>query len=95
MAADPNSSNEQPEKKHGDAFDELVKRRREESASRQMFALSGIGFEFISEVGACVLLGWWLDRTFGTKPWLTLVGVALGFTIGLVRLVAVGKRMMK
>jgi ATP synthase protein I len=95
MAADPKSPNEQSEKKPGDAFDELVKRRRDESASQQMFALSGIGFEFITVVGGAIVLGWWLDRTLETKPWLTLVGVAIGFTIGLARLVAFGKRTMK
>lgn len=86
---------EQPDKKPGDAFDELVKRRADESASRQMYAISGVGLEFVAEVGACIFIGWWLDRTFATKPWLTLVGVGVGFTIGLIRLVAFGKRMMK
>ena len=87
--------NDQPDKKPGDAFDELVKRRSDESASRQMYALSGVGFEFIAIVGGCVLLGWWLDRRLGTTPWLTLVGVALGFTLGLYRLIRFAKRTMK
>lgn len=28
-------------------------------------------------------LGYWLDGTFGTEPWLTIVGAVLGFGIGL------------
>ena len=95
MATRPGSSSDGPDAKSDDAFDELVKRRREESASQQMFALSGIGFEFLAVVGGAIALGWWLDRTLATKPWLTLAGVAIGFTIGLARLVAFGKRTMK
>lgn len=75
-----------------DAFEELRKRRADESAIQQMFALSGVGFEFIAAVGGMTLLGWWLDRTFNTSPGFTLGGVALGFTVGLVILVRFGKR---
>lgn len=77
------------------AYADLKKRQSDLSASQQMFALSGIGFEFVLEVVLFSAGGWWLDRHFDTSPVFTLVGVALGFGVGLFRLVRVGRRIMK
>jgi F0F1-type ATP synthase assembly protein I len=30
------------------------------------------------DLAVCIALGFWADRRFGTKPWLTLVGILLG-----------------
>lgn len=27
------------------------------------------------------LVGWWLDRRYGTSPWLVLAGLAVGLTV--------------
>lgn len=78
-----------------DAFEDLKRRRADASATQQMYAVSGIGIEFICEVGAMILIGWWLDRHFATSPTWTLVGVGVGFTIGLIRLVQFAKKNMK
>lgn len=86
---------DQSQSPEDEAYEDLKRRRSDESASRQMFALSGIGFEFIAEVGGLTLLGWWLDRRLGWSPALTLVGVALGFAVGLYRLISFAKRSMK
>lgn len=44
---------------------------------------ASLGLEMGLAVAIGAGLGWWLDRTFGTKPWLMLVfllfGVAAGF----------------
>jgi ATP synthase protein I len=37
------------------------------------------------------LLGWGLDSLFGTKPWLTLVMLFLGFGVGIRNVVRVSK----
>lgn len=39
---------------------------------------STIGLEIAISVVVCLAGGWWLDEKFGTQPWLTLVGLALG-----------------
>jgi len=49
-------------------------------------AMSGVGIEFILAVLLPGAAGWWLDRRFGTVPWLMLVGGLLGFATGLVML---------
>jgi F0F1-type ATP synthase assembly protein I len=77
------------------AFEELKQRRADEAASRQMYQMSGIGLEFVLSVAAFSALGWWLDKKFGTSPVWTLAGVALGFTLGLYRLVKFAKKSMR
>lgn len=48
--------------------------------------LSSVGFEFVFSVLVPGALGWWLDRKFGTGPWLLLVGLLFGFGAGFYRL---------
>jgi ATP synthase protein I len=48
--------------------------------------LSSVGFEFVFSVLVPGALGWWLDRKFGTGPWLMLVGGIFGFGAGFYRL---------
>lgn len=38
----------------------------------------------VAAVGVFTGLGIWLDRKFGTLPWLTLVGVVVGMTGGFI-----------
>jgi F0F1-type ATP synthase assembly protein I len=49
--------------------------------------LLGIGATFVASILVCLAGGWWLDRTFGTTPWLTIVGSLLGIVIGFYLLV--------
>ncbi|HWL07505.1 MAG TPA: AtpZ/AtpI family protein [Planctomicrobium sp.] len=41
--------------------------------------LSGISLE----LGVCLLLGYWGDRYWGTKPWLLILGGLLGFLVSM------------
>jgi F0F1-type ATP synthase assembly protein I len=45
--------------------------------------MTGLGVEFMVAVALMGGIGWWADGRFGTKPWLTLVGVGVGFAVGL------------
>lgn len=64
-------------------------RPSEDDERRRLYQLMGSGFEFATSVGGGALLGFFLDRWLGTKPWLLLIGVCLGFAGGLVRLVLI------
>lgn len=46
-------------------------------------ALSTVGFLFI---------GNWLDKKYGTSPWLAVTGLILGFVGGLVNLIRIVRR---
>jgi ATP synthase protein I len=63
--------------------------RPEKDMSAYAFAL-GLGSQLLGALAACGVPGWYLDKKFGTSPWLTLVGVLLGITLGLFQLVRAG-----
>jgi F0F1-type ATP synthase assembly protein I len=43
---------------------------------------SSVGLELGLSVVLCVVLGLWLDGRLETRPWMTLLGLALGLTAG-------------
>lgn len=42
---------------------------------------SGVGFEFVGAIGGLAAIGYWIDASYGSKPWGLVIGAALG-TIG-------------
>ena len=44
--------------------------------------MMGIGFEMAIPVALLGLVGHWIDRRWGTEPWLLLVGLLLGMVVG-------------
>jgi len=49
--------------------------------------LAGAGIELAAGLGGACLLGWWIDRHFGTKPWGLLICAIVGVVGGLYNLV--------
>ena len=52
--------------------------------------LMNLGWTMATAIGGLTLLGWWLDGKWGTDPWLTLGGAALGMVVAFVELFRVG-----
>jgi ATP synthase protein I len=48
---------------------------------------SGIGLELAGVIAGLALLGYWIDRRYGTSPWGILGGVCVGLVGGLYNLV--------
>ena len=48
---------------------------------------AGIGLELAGAVAGFALLGYWIDRHFGSKPWGLVSGLVLGMVGGLYNLV--------
>jgi F0F1-type ATP synthase assembly protein I len=48
---------------------------------------SGVGLELAGAIAGFALVGYWIDRRYGTDPWALLVGVILGLVGGLYNLV--------
>ena len=71
-----------PPRQDPDAGDEL----------RRSYGLMGIGFEFIAAIAVPAVLGLLADRWLKTLPWLTIVGVFLGFGLGIMQMVRLGRR---
>ena len=53
--------------------------------------LASGAFVMAAAVGLGTWVGWYLDKRWGTTPWLTLVGVLIGTAAGFVELL----RMLK
>lgn len=47
-----------------------------ERDDRSWLRLAGLGFELAASIAGGVLIGWWIDRRFGTSPKAT-VGLGL------------------
>jgi len=48
---------------------------------------SGVGLELAGATAGLALVGYWIDRRFGTSPWGLLGGVVIGIVGGLYNLV--------
>ena len=59
------------------------------------WAYGEVGFEFAVAVALFAGLGWLLDRWLGTLPWLTVLGTALGFMVGMYRLLKIARDLRK
>ena len=62
---------------------EPISRPSREADAAGWYKMAGIGFEFIAAIALFGGIGWFLDRQFGTSPWLLIAGFGLGFAAGL------------
>ncbi len=46
----------------------------------------GMGTEMVMAVLICVFAGQWADKKLGTQPWLLLLGIFAGISLGLYQL---------
>jgi ATP synthase protein I len=61
-------------------------RRQEREQWRQALELSALGLMFPIAIALGFGWGWWLDRTFGTWPWLTAIFSAFGIAAAFLNL---------
>src|SRR3954467_14635727 len=69
---------------------EAKRTRRAQGDPNMRIAQVVIGYLIGGPLGGG-LLGWGLDSLFGTKPWLTLVMLFLGFGVGIRNVVRISK----
>ena len=53
------------------------------SKASELYRYSGVGLQFAATIGVFAFGGYWLDGKLGSEPWLLIVGVLLGFVLGL------------
>jgi F0F1-type ATP synthase assembly protein I len=51
---------------------------RDRNSLRALAIAGEVGFGVAGPLVICTGLGWYLDGQWGTKPWLVLIGLALG-----------------
>ena len=55
---------------------------RQRPAWAQYLSVSAIGIEMGVALAIGMAIGWWLDRTFGTRPWLLVIFTVFGIVAG-------------
>lgn len=55
--------------------------------ARLKMGLAGLGMELAAAVVGLALLGYWIDRRFGSEPWGVLIGALVGIVGGLLNFV--------
>ena len=56
---------------------------------------SSIGFVLVISIAIGYFFGSWLDRRFGTEPWLMLVFTLLGITAGFIQVIRIAISLSK
>lgn len=59
---------------------------------KKVVRYSAVGFEMVLSVGVGAAIGVYLDRYFGTKPWLTLAFIILGSIAGFIEIFRLVKK---
>jgi ATP synthase protein I len=76
LPSDPIQGPERPQKKRSERDSFLID-----------FGVYGaVGFQLVASLLAGVFLGQWLDKKWGTDPWLMFTGLILGSTAGFLNL---------
>ena len=71
---------------------DLGKNKQSKSSIGQAFKMST---ELVSAVAVGTIIGFILDKTFGTKPWLILIFFFVGVAAGIINVVKSAKKMQK
>ena len=79
------------------AKNKLSKRKIEEKNqnSSSIGAAFKLSTELISAVAVGTIIGFILDKTFGTKPWLIIIFFFVGVIAGIVNVIKSAKKMQK
>ena len=91
MSKDPFKTRLEIAKKKAKKRD-LYKKEHKPSSIGTAFKLST---ELVSAVAVGTIIGFILDTTFGTKPWLILIFFFVGVTAGIMNVIKSAKRMQK
>ena len=79
------------------AKDKLLKRGPKENNqnSSSIGAAFKLSTELVSAVAVGTIIGFILDKTFGTKPWLIIIFFFVGVVAGIINVVKSAKNMQK
>ncbi|HYO07523.1 MAG TPA: AtpZ/AtpI family protein [Tepidisphaeraceae bacterium] len=64
----------------------------DEATLASWYRMAGVGIEFVVAVGLFAAVGYGLDRWLNTQPWLLLIGMFLGFAVGMRAMIRLAKK---
>jgi ATP synthase protein I len=67
----------------------------EEEILAGWYRMAGVGIEFVVAIALFAGIGYAIDRWLGSGPWGVLVGLGLGFAVGMRSLVRAAKQSFK
>jgi ATP synthase protein I len=70
-------------------------RARRIRTAKTVGALSTVGISFVLAIVIGVAAGHYLDRQFGTSPWLFLIGFVFGLVAGILNVVRASRKFLK
>ena len=74
-------------------------RRKNQTSNNNSSTMLGVAFKMSTELVAAVvvgtIIGFILDTTFGTKPWLILIFFFIGVVAGILNVISSAKNMQK
>ena len=59
---------------------------------RELWRASTVGLNLVAATFVGLAIGWFLDKLFGTRPWLTIIFLILGIIAGFRELIRMAKR---
>ncbi len=62
---------------------------------RPQLGLAGLGIELVAAVVGCTLVGFWIDRHYGSEPWGLLGGALVGIVGGLTNFIRQANRAVR
>ena len=79
------------------AKDKLLKKKIDDNSqnSSSIGAAFKLSTELVSAVAVGTIIGFILDKTFGTKPWLILIFFFVGVVAGITNVIKSAKNMQK
>ena len=79
------------------AKDEILKKNSDENNKRGLFMGSAfrLGTELVAAVVVGTIIGFILDKWFGTKPWLILIFFFVGVIAGIMNVIKSAKKLQK
>ena len=79
------------------AKDKLLKKKIDDNSqnSSSIGAAFKLSTELVSAVAVGTIIGFILDKTFGTKPWLILIFFFIGVITGIINVIKSAKNMQK
>lgn len=75
--------------------DDGAKRTSEDATLASWYRMTGVGIEFVVAIALFAGVGYAIDRWRDTSPWGVLIGLGVGFAVGMRAMIRAAKKSFK